>query len=238
MARRLPEVGVIGIEIRKPAYELAMWTLSKCGERGREEGGGVEEGGERKIDMEKKGKEEDDDDGEGEEEGGDGEGEGSLEAVLIQGGPPRNLTYLNGNINVDVDRILSNCREAGASAIDVAIQFPDPHFKLRNHKRRVVNPTFAKALSIGLPTGSTIWVQSDVEVLAVLMVSELAQIDRFRVGRGYDIDRLDSNPPSPYGVATERERACRKRGLPIYRMLFEVICLYIYIYINICIYYL
>ena len=44
----------------------------------------------------------------------------------------------------------------------VTIQFPDPHFKNRHHKRRVVQSALVRAVAEGLPTGARVFLQSDV----------------------------------------------------------------------------
>ena len=51
----------------------------------------------------------------------------------------------------------------------VAVQFPDPHFKRKHHKRRVVNESFIKMVSEILPAGGYFFVQSDVEEAAAQM---------------------------------------------------------------------
>ena len=44
----------------------------------------------------------------------------------------------------------------------VTIQFPDPHFKKRHRKRRIVQPELASALAAALAPGGRILIQSDV----------------------------------------------------------------------------
>ena len=44
----------------------------------------------------------------------------------------------------------------------MAIQFPDPHFKKRHHKRRVVQPALVRAVAEGLRPGARVFLQSDV----------------------------------------------------------------------------
>jgi tRNA (guanine-N7-)-methyltransferase len=45
----------------------------------------------------------------------------------------------------------------------VTIQFPDPHFKTQHAKRRVVTPQLIDTLAKYMPTGSTVFLQSDVQ---------------------------------------------------------------------------
>lgn len=51
----------------------------------------------------------------------------------------------------------------------VCVQFPDPQFKRKHHKRRVVQDQFLKELSEVMLPGSTFFVQSDVEEAAAQM---------------------------------------------------------------------
>lgn len=51
----------------------------------------------------------------------------------------------------------------------ICVQFPDPHFKRRHHKRRVVNEEFVKMVGELLPEGGYFFVQSDVEEAAAQM---------------------------------------------------------------------
>jgi tRNA G46 methylase TrmB len=44
----------------------------------------------------------------------------------------------------------------------VTIQYPDPHFKKRHHKRRTVQPQLVKALASLLKPGASVFLQSDV----------------------------------------------------------------------------
>ncbi|BDA41833.1 probable tRNA (guanine-N(7)-)-methyltransferase at N-terminal half [Coccomyxa sp. Obi] len=45
----------------------------------------------------------------------------------------------------------------------VTVQFPDPHFKTRHKKRRVVQPQLVRAIARMMPRGGRVFLQSDVE---------------------------------------------------------------------------
>ncbi|EIE25586.1 S-adenosyl-L-methionine-dependent methyltransferase, partial [Coccomyxa subellipsoidea C-169] len=51
----------------------------------------------------------------------------------------------------------------------VSIQFPDPHFKTRHKKRRVVQPQLVRAIARMMPTGGRVFLQSDVEEAVAAM---------------------------------------------------------------------
>jgi tRNA (guanine-N7-)-methyltransferase len=64
-------------------------------------------------------------------------------------------------------------------------QFPDPHFKARHHKRRIVQPATAAAVAAALAPGGVVFLQSDVLEAAVAMR------DAFEAGAG---DLLQPSP--------------------------------------------
>ena len=51
----------------------------------------------------------------------------------------------------------------------MTIQFPDPWFKTRHAKRRVVQPELVAELASYLAIGGVVFVQSDMEFIAVEM---------------------------------------------------------------------
>lgn len=134
----------------------------------------------------------------------------------------KNLMYLNGNINVDISRILVDCLSFGAKSIDIAIQFPDPHFKTRNFKRRVVNDSFVETLDRLLPIHSKVFIQTDIEEVAKDFARKFLNSRlTFQIYPGYSLEQLHSNASPYYPIETERERNSIKEHLKIYRILFE-----------------
>jgi tRNA (guanine-N7-)-methyltransferase len=120
-----------------------------------------------------------------------------------------NLHYAFANINVSLPGLIASlpagvCRR-------VSIQYPDPCFKLRHAKRRVVQPQLVMALAEFLPSGAEIFLQSDLEWVAQEMV------DRFQVSPLLSMNTTDWLPENPLRLPTEREVATLKRGLPVYR---------------------
>jgi tRNA (guanine-N7-)-methyltransferase len=112
----------------------------------------------------------------------------------------------------------------------VAVQFPDPHFKERHKKRRVVQPAMATAVAAALAPGGRVFLQSDVLDAAVSMRATFEEVAsdvlapcRDAHGGGgrpwaawADAGWLETNP---LGVPTEREVDAVARGLPVYRCL-------------------
>ncbi|CAN0162773.1 unnamed protein product, partial [Phaeothamnion confervicola] len=79
----------------------------------------------------------------------------------VRAGLP-NCAFLACNANVDFDRIMADAAAAGATLGTVSIQFPDPHFKARHHKRRVLQPALVAAIQRWLRPGGSLFMQGDV----------------------------------------------------------------------------
>jgi tRNA (guanine-N7-)-methyltransferase len=93
----------------------------------------------------------------------------------------------------------------------VTIQFPDPWFKKKHAKRRMVNPELVVAVVDKLAVGGQAFVQTDIEVLAEEMF-ELFRAD----GRLIEAAVAEN----PFLVKTEREKAVENKGLPVFRAMF------------------
>lgn len=120
-----------------------------------------------------------------------------------------NLHFLFGNINVEPLNFLQSLPQAPRR---VSIQFPDPWFKTRHSKRRVVQPELVQALADVLEPGSQVFLQSDVALVAQEMAEQFESQPQFRP------QLCEENP---WGVPTEREMACERLERPVYRRLLE-----------------
>ncbi|MEH1824348.1 MAG: tRNA (guanosine(46)-N7)-methyltransferase TrmB [Nostoc sp.] len=124
-----------------------------------------------------------------------------------------NLHYLFCNVNNSLHSLLS-CLPSG-SLQRVTIQFPDPWFKTRHAKRRVVQPELVADLAKYLAVGGLVFLQSDMEFVAVEMRDRFAENPAFeKIGIGEWL------PENPLPVPTEREIGTQKKGEPVYRALF------------------
>jgi tRNA (guanine-N7-)-methyltransferase len=125
-----------------------------------------------------------------------------------------NLHYLFCNVNNSLDSLLSSF--PAGSLQRVTIQFPDPWFKSRHAKRRVVQPELVEELASYLAVGGVVFVQSDMEFIAVEMR------DRFASHPAYQkVGTKEWLAENPLPVPTEREIGTQKKGEPVYRALFE-----------------
>jgi len=121
-----------------------------------------------------------------------------------------NLHYKFCNAMLWLDRLLSNI-PAGQLQM-VTIQFPDPWFKKKHTKRRMVNIGLVAAVVSHLAVGGRIFVQTDIEFLAVDMFA------LFRTDNALEEIKIAENP---FPVKTERERAVEARNMPVYRTMFQ-----------------
>ena len=104
----------------------------------------------------------------------------------------------------------------------ICFQFPDPHFKKKHKKRRVVNDLLVDTLGRLLPyasdhlSGSSvpteIFLQSDVQEVCESMAECFFDSPYFEPVAGQDTVNLSLNP-SPHAVATEREHATLSKSV-------------------------
>ncbi len=124
-----------------------------------------------------------------------------------------NLHYLFGNVNNSLKPLLESF-EAGLLQ-RVTIQFPDPWFKKRQEKRRLVQPELVDTLANYLINEGVVFLQSDIEEVAIQMR------DRFEAHPAFQRQGTDTwLVTNPLPVPTERELYTLSRGEPVYRALF------------------
>lgn len=123
-----------------------------------------------------------------------------------------NLHYLFGNINQPLRSLFSSLPTGILQR--VTIQFPDPWFKHRQAKRRVVQPELVAELATYIAPEGIVFIQSDIEVLAVEMC------DRFSAHFAFQRQGKAWLAENPLIVPTEREKSTLSRGKPVYRAVF------------------
>ena len=124
-----------------------------------------------------------------------------------------NLRFLFCNANVSLQAWLQSLPEGQLEL--VTIQFPDPWFKTKHHKRRVLQPALLSALAMALAPGMTLFLQSDVPEVIDPMVELVEGSGCFERPDGDLRPWLAANPlPLP----TERERHVLAQGLPVHRV--------------------
>jgi tRNA (guanine-N7-)-methyltransferase len=120
-----------------------------------------------------------------------------------------NLHYSFCNAMLSLDPLLE-ALPAGLLQ-NVTIQFPDPWFKRKHAKRRMVNEEMVDTIARHLAIGGRVFVQTDIEFLADEMFQMFRGDNRFVEAR---------NCENPFPVKTERERAVEEKQLPVFRALF------------------
>ncbi|NES81990.1 MAG: tRNA (guanosine(46)-N7)-methyltransferase TrmB [Moorea sp. SIO2B7] len=127
-----------------------------------------------------------------------------------------NLHYLFSNVNNSLSILLQSLPVGTLQWI--TIQFPDPWFKQRHMKRRVVKPELVDILATYLVEGGIVFLQSDVESVAVEMSDRFEEHPKFQ--KQHQKTWLANNP---FPISTEREKATLARSQPVYRALFKTI---------------
>ncbi|MCB1024041.1 MAG: tRNA (guanosine(46)-N7)-methyltransferase TrmB [Acidobacteria bacterium] len=120
-----------------------------------------------------------------------------------------NLHYEFCNATIDLNVLLRDLPENSLQF--VSIQFPDPWFKKRHSKRRMVKDQLVETIYGHLSKEGTVFIQTDVEFLSAEMV------ELFEEG-GFQRFEIDENP---LPAQTERERSVIGRDLPVYRAILK-----------------
>lgn len=127
-----------------------------------------------------------------------------------------NLHYLFCNANVSLQAWLAQLPPGQLEL--VSIQFPDPWFKKKHHKRRVLQPALLLSLAAALAPGRQLFLQSDVPAVIEPMV-RLVELSGC-----FERPAEDARPwraANPLPVPTERESYVLDQGLPVYRVLYR-----------------
>ena len=127
-----------------------------------------------------------------------------------------NLYFLFGNANnilIDFHSrfIINNIKS-------ISFNFPDPWFKKRHHKRRVIQPDFINILSNLMQKGSLIFIKTDVKDLFEYMDSTIS--------RNFNLKKIDTKnfnyfeSFNPNKVQTNREQYVLNKKLDIYESIY------------------
>lgn len=123
-------------------------------------------------------------------------------------GEAKNVRAIHGNA-----WLLFGALCAPSSVTSIFLNFPDPWWKAKHKKRRIISDAFAGLLASRLVPGGMILVQTDVASLLEELLARLeAQPELVNPnGRG----RLA--PRKPVTASSHRELRCRTDGVPIFR---------------------
>lgn len=117
----------------------------------------------------------------------------------------------------DVRALLDGWGPEGALTA-IHVHFPDPWWKKRHHKRRVLTAASIRGFARLLRDGGVLFVQTDVDDLARHAHELLMAEPALALRHGSADAPSDHNP---IGTMSHRERKCVEAGLPVYRFLLE-----------------
>ncbi len=128
----------------------------------------------------------------------------------------KNLYFLFGNANNILDDfqnkfIIKNLKS-------ISFNFPDPWFKKRHYKRRVIQPEFINMLSNSLQKETLIFIKTDVKDLFDYMDSTISSNFHFKT-----IDKKDFNYSesfNPNKVQTTREKYASINKVDIFEQIY------------------
>ncbi len=128
----------------------------------------------------------------------------------------KNLNFVFGNANNILNDIQSKFIIKNIKSI--SFNFPDPWFKKRHHKRRVIQPEFIKNLSNSLQKGTLIFIKTDVKDLFDYMDCTISSNFYCKT-----IDKKDfkySESFNPNKVKTNREKYVICNQLDIFERIY------------------
>ncbi len=128
----------------------------------------------------------------------------------------KNLYFIFGNAN----KILNDfyCELIIKNLKSISFNFPDPWFKKRHHKRRVIQPEFINVLSKSMQKGSLIFVKTDVKDLFDDMDFIITRNSNFKkINQKYYNYSESFNPNK---VLTNREKYVIDNHLDIFQRIY------------------
>ena len=128
----------------------------------------------------------------------------------------KNLFFVFGSAN----KILNdfNSQFIFKNVKSISFNFPDPWFKKRHYKRRVIQPEFINILSNLMQKGSFIFIKTDVKDVFEYMDYTISSNFNFK-----NIDKKDFNYPAsfnPNKVQTNREKNVIANQLDIFERIY------------------
>jgi tRNA (guanine-N7-)-methyltransferase len=102
------------------------------------------------------------------------------------------------------------------SVCRVYLNFPDPWFKRRHHKRRMIDEALIQDIHHILEPGGELFFQSDIWDLAIDTMDMLERLDHLYDNRAGSWSFWKRG--NPYGARSWRETHCEQEGLPIWRL--------------------
>ena len=103
----------------------------------------------------------------------------------------------------------------------ISFNFPDPWFKKKHHKRRVIQPELIKILSNSMKKGCLIFIKTDVKELFNHMEFTISESQKFKKLAKEDVLFFERFNPSR--IQTNREKYATSNQLKIYESIYKKI---------------
>ncbi|KAL2461334.1 tRNA (guanine-N-7) methyltransferase [Abeliophyllum distichum] len=135
----------------------------------------------------------------------------------------RNIHFVFTNATISFKQLISTYP---GPLMFVSILCPDPHFKKKHHKRRVVQKPLVESVVDSLMPGGQVFIQSDVVEVAIDMRKYFdAKLDKLVHVNSIDTNMLCDTEGwllnNPLGIRTEREIHAEYEGARIYRRMYQ-----------------
>ena len=131
----------------------------------------------------------------------------------------KNLYFSFGNANNIFNQ--SNNKAIINFINSISFNFPDPWFKKKHHKRRVIQPKLINSLSNSMKKGSLIFIKTDVRELFDYMELTISESMHFKKLAHQDVQFYESFNPNK--IQTNREKYVISNQLKIYESIYKKI---------------
>jgi tRNA (guanine-N7-)-methyltransferase len=131
----------------------------------------------------------------------------------------KNLYFSFGNANNIFNQ--SNNKSIINFITSISFNFPDPWFKKKHHKRRVIQPKLINLLSSSMKRGSLIFIKTDVRDLFDHMELTISESIKFKKISYQDVKFYESFNPNK--IQTNREKYVILNQLKIYESIYKKI---------------
>ncbi len=128
----------------------------------------------------------------------------------------KNLFFSFANANNIFDH--SNNKSIIDLITSISFNFPDPWFKKKHHKRRVIQPKLINLLSNSMKKGSLIFIKTDVRELFDHMELTISESIKFKKLANQDVQFYESFNPNR--IQTNREKYVILNQLKIYESIY------------------
>ena len=131
----------------------------------------------------------------------------------------KNLYFSFGNANNIFNQ--TNNKSIINFTTSISFNFPDPWFKKKHHKRRVIQPELINLLSNSMKKGSLIFIKTDVRELFDHMELTISESIKFKKIAYQEIKFCESFNPNR--IQTNREKYVILNQLKIYESIYKKI---------------